>query len=163
LLIPVEWEKVGFCVIKWGKKVFYGRKALTLDAKGRISIPTQHRAALAEQGGGRLALTQHLNGRALLVYPWPEWEKKRVEIAALPYEADGWKNMLLGSAEPVEMDGAGRVLITPELREIARMTRDVVLMGMGLHFQLWDATELARSEAAVRAQEPPEAVKKFVL
>ncbi|MFP3701844.1 cell division/cell wall cluster transcriptional repressor MraZ, partial [Burkholderia sp. SIMBA_013] len=56
--------------------MFQGSSALTLDAKGRISIPTRHRDALMAQAEGRLTLTRHPDG-CLLVYPRPEWEKKR--------------------------------------------------------------------------------------
>ena len=68
------------------KVVFQGSSALTLDAKGRISIPTRHRDALMSQADGRLTLTRHPDG-CLLVYPRPEWEKKREQIAAFPMSA----------------------------------------------------------------------------
>ena len=69
-----------------GLRVFQGSSALTLDAKGRISIPTRYRDALSEQAGGSLTLTRHPDG-CLLVYPRPEWEKKREQIAAFPMTA----------------------------------------------------------------------------
>jgi MraZ protein len=140
--------------------VFQGSSALTLDAKGRISIPTRYRDALAEQAGGSLTLTRHPDG-CLLVYPRPEWEKKREQIAAFPMTARALQRLLLGNAQDVEIDGSGRALIAPELRTAANMTRDVMLLGMGAHFELWDAAALARREAQDLAQGMPDVLNQF--
>ena len=140
--------------------MFQGSSALTLDAKGRISIPTRYRDALAEQAGGSLTLTRHPDG-CLLVYPRPEWEKKREQIAAFPMTARALQRLLLGNAQDVEIDGSGRALIAPELRTAANMTRDVMLLGMGAHFELWDAAALARREAQDLAQGIPEVLNQF--
>lgn len=140
--------------------MFQGSSALTLDAKGRISIPTRYRDALAEQAGGSLTLTRHPDG-CLLVYPRPEWEKKREQIAAFPMTARALQRLLLGNAQDVEIDGSGRALIAPELRTAANMTRDVMLLGMGAHFELWDAAALARREAQDLAQGMPDVLNQF--
>jgi MraZ protein len=140
--------------------VFQGSSALTLDAKGRISIPTRHRDALVAQAEGRLTLTRHPDG-CLLLYPRQEWEKKREVIAALPMSARALQRLLLGNAQDVELDGSGRILIAPELRNAAGMTREVMLLGMGAHFELWDAASLARREAEDLAQGMPEVLNQF--
>jgi MraZ protein len=158
--ITVEWEKVGFCATKWGVGVFQGSSALTLDAKGRISIPTRHRDALVSEADGRLTLTRHPDG-CLLVYPRSEWEKKRDEIAAFPMSARALQRLLLGNAQDVELDGSGRVLVAPELRTAANLTRDVMMLGMGAHFELWDAASLARREAEDLAQGMPDVLNQF--
>jgi MraZ protein len=131
-----------------------------LDAKGRISIPTRYRDALAEQAGGSLTQTRHPDG-CLLVYPRPEWEKKREQIAAFPMGARSLQRLLLGNAQDVEIDASGRVLIAPELRTVSGMTRDVMLLGMGAHFELWDAAALARREAEDLAQGMPDVLNQF--
>ncbi|ANN76712.1 division/cell wall cluster transcriptional repressor MraZ [Bordetella sputigena] len=140
--------------------MFQGSSALTLDAKGRISIPTRHRDALVAQAEGRLTLTRHPDG-CLLLYPRQEWEKKREVIAALPMSARALQRLLLGNAQDVELDGSGRILIAPELRNAAGMTREVMLLGMGAHFELWDAASLARREAEDLAQGMPEVLNQF--
>jgi MraZ protein len=140
--------------------VFQGSSALTLDAKGRISIPTRHRDALVAQAEGRLTLTRHPDG-CLLLYPRQEWEKKREVIAGLPMSARALQRLLLGNAQDVELDGSGRILIAPELRNAAGMTREVMLLGMGAHFELWDAASLARREAEDLAQGMPEVLNQF--
>jgi len=140
--------------------VFQGSSALTLDAKGRISIPTRHRDALTSQVQGRLTLTRHPDG-CLLVYPRSEWEKKREQIAAFPMAARPLQRLLLGNAQDVDMDGSGRILVAPELRTAAGMTREVMLLGMGSHFELWDAAEWARREAEDLAKGIPDVLNQF--
>ncbi|MFA4912912.1 MAG: transcriptional regulator MraZ [Alcaligenaceae bacterium] len=140
--------------------MFQGRSALTLDAKGRVSVPTRHRDALVSQAEGRVTLTRHPDG-CLLMYPRSEWEKKRAEIAAFPMAARALQRLLLGSAQDVELDGSGRILIAPELRSAAGMTREVMMMGMGAHFELWDTAELERREAEDLAKGMPDALAQF--
>lgn len=126
--------------------MFQGSSALTLDAKGRINFPAKHRDVLQDKAQARLTLTRHPDG-CLLVYPRPQWEIKREQIATFPMSARALQRLMLGNAQDVEIDNAGRVLIAPELRQAAGLTRDVMLLGMGEHFELWDAAELARREA----------------
>jgi MraZ protein len=140
--------------------LFQGSSALTVDAKGRISIPTRHRDALISQVEGRLTLTRHPDG-CLLVYPRPVWEKKREEIAAFPMRGRALQRLLMGSAQDVDMDNSGRILISPELRNVAGLTRDVMLLGMGNHFELWDSAEWARREAEDPAQGMPDILEHF--
>ncbi len=140
--------------------MFQGSSALTMDAKGRISIPTRHRDALLSQVEGRLTLTRHPDG-CLLVYPRAEWEKKREQIAAFPMQARGLQRLLLGYAQDVQMDGSGRILVAPELRQAAGMQREVLLLGMASHFELWDSARWAEREAQDLANDIPAALETF--
>src|SRR5690606_15109783 len=125
-----------------------------------MSIPTRHRDALKEQVQGRLTLTRHPDG-CLLVYPRSVWEEKRIQIAAFPMSARPLQRLLLGNAQDVDMDGAGRILVAPELRAAAGLSREAMLLGMGSHFELWDAAEWARREAEDLAQGFPAALEQF--
>lgn len=140
--------------------MFQGSSALTLDVKGRINVPTRHRDALVEQAQGCLTITRHPDG-CLLVYPRREWESKREQIAAFPMQARALQRLLLGNAQDVEIDGSGRVLIAPELRTAAALSRDVMLLGMGAHFELWDAAALARREAEDLSQGMQDVLNQF--
>ncbi len=133
---------------------------MTLDGKGRIAMPSRHREQLALLGCKELTITKHPEG-ALMVFPRPAWEQFRDRVAALPMSASGWKRVFLGNAVDVEIDAASRVLIAPELRAAAGLTRDVLLLGMGSHFELWDAARYAEHEASVIASPMPEALKDF--
>ena len=96
-----------------------------------------------------------------MIFPRPAWEAFRDRVAALPMEASGWKRVFLGNAMDVEIDASSRVLIAPELRLSAGLVRDVMLLGMGSHFELWDAQRHADHEARVMQSEMPESLKTF--
>jgi len=140
--------------------MFQGASQLTLDGKGRVSIPSRHRDLLTAQCDGRLTLTRHPDG-CLLVYPRPIWEARRETIAALPYSARALQRLLLGSAADTEIDSAGRVLVPSELRAAAALERDVMLLGMATHFELWDLARLAEQEKGQLAQALPESAASF--
>jgi MraZ protein len=154
------WESAFLCEIEGRYHVFQGASALTLDAKGRMSVPTRYRDALQGQAEGRVTITKHPDG-CLLLFPRPEWEVFRTKIAALPMDAHWWRRIFLGNASDVEVDGAGRVLVSPELRLAASLEREVILLGMGSHFEIWDAQTYAAKEQAAMAQGMPDALKNF--
>jgi MraZ protein len=140
--------------------VFQGASSLSLDAKGRLSVPTRHRDVLSATAGGLLTITKHPHG-CLMIFPRPEWEAFRQRIAQLPMSAQWWKRIFLGNAQDVEMDAQGRVLIAPELRAAAGITKEAMLLGMGNHFELWDAATYAAQEAEAMKGEMPEAFQDF--
>jgi MraZ protein len=160
---PLAWCSFPATVQKSAIKfqsVFQGASSLSLDAKGRLSVPTRHRDVLTEQAGGQLTITKHPDG-CLMVFPRPEWEQFRERIAQLPMSAQWWKRIFLGNAMDVEMDGTGRVLVSPELREAAGITKDTVLLGMGSHFELWDKATYDAKEAAAMQAGMPDVLKDF--
>ncbi|BDX20834.1 transcriptional regulator MraZ [Polynucleobacter sp. TUM22923] len=140
--------------------MFQGASALNLDAKGRMSVPAKHRDALLVQGEGRITLTKHPDG-CLLLFPRPEWEAFRSRVAQLPMDAHWWRRIFLGNAAEIDLDGAGRILVSPELRSAAGIEKEVMLLGMGSHLELWDAATYAAKEQAAIAQGMPEALKQF--
>lgn len=139
---------------------FQGTSALALDAKGRLVVPARHRELLETDAGGKLTLTRHPEG-CLMLFPRPVWEMFREQVAALPMAASGWKRLFLGSAMDVEIDASARVPVSPELRAAAGLTRDVLLLGMGQHLELWSAERHAASEAALLQQPMPEVLQNF--
>ena len=123
-------------------------------------MPSRHREVLSAMGVQQLTVTKHPEG-ALLIFPRPAWETFREKVAALPMSASGWKRIFLGNAMDVDIDASSRVLIAPELRAAAGLTREVMLLGMGSHFELWDAARYAEHEAQVMEQPMPEALQSF--
>ncbi|HLS17525.1 MAG TPA: division/cell wall cluster transcriptional repressor MraZ [Paenalcaligenes sp.] len=140
--------------------MFQGSSALTLDAKGRMSIPTRYRDPLVSEQEGRLTLTRHPDG-CLLLYPRSVWETKREQIAALPMSARAFQRLLLGSAHDVEMDSAGRILITAELRQAAALEREAMLLGMGGHFEIWNPPQLDERQQEDLAKSMTEVFEQF--
>lgn len=141
--------------------MFQGAAQLNLDAKGRLAIPARHRDALAAAGDGRLVLTAHPH-RCLLLYPEMAWEPIRDKILAAPSfdpRSAAAKRVLVGNARTEEADSAGRLLIAPELRDLAGFEKQVWLVGMGSHFEIWsDAGWRRQHETAFEAlsgDEPP--------
>ena len=125
---------------KSGGKLFQGATQINLDAKGRMSVPTKARDPLTQGGTVKLVLTAHPEG-CLLLYPQPAWEPIRAKVMAfssLDPQSNRWKRLLVGYAEEVEPDGAGRLLVSPALREYAQITRQVMFVGQGSHFEVWD-------------------------
>lgn len=133
---------------------------MSLDAKGRLSVPTRHRDVITGQFEGRLTITRNPDG-CLMVFPRPEWEKYREKVLQLPESAKWWKRILVGSAIDVEMDATGRVLVASELREAAKLTKEALLLGMGSYFELWDKASYEEGEAAAMAGGMPDALKDF--
>lgn len=140
--------------------MFQGSPHINLDAKGRLAVPTRYRAALAELCAGQMTVTRHPDGCALL-YPRPLWLKKREELMALPYAARAFQRLVMGAAEDVEMEVSGRILIPADLRKVCTLTKEVVLVGLGDHFELWNADLLAENEAEVANGNLAEIVSAF--
>ena len=125
-----------------------------------MSVPARHRDALLLQGEGRVTLTKHPDG-CLLLFPRPEWEAFRARVAQLPMDAHWWRRIFLGNAAEIDLDGSGRILIAPELRNAANIEREIMLLGMGSHLEIWDANTYAAKEQAAIAQGMPDALKQF--
>ena len=130
--------------------MFQGAAALNLDTKGRMAIPSRHRDLLASLSSGHLVLTAHPH-RCLLLYPQAAWEPIREKILAAPSletQSAMLRRLLVGFAVDAELDGAGRLLVAPELRGYAGLEKQVWLVGQGSHFEIWsDAGWKAQQEA----------------
>ena len=140
--------------------MFQGASCLALDTKGRLSVPTRHRDVLSATSSSQLTITKHPHG-CLMIFPRTEWEKFRDRLASLPMQAQWWKRIFLGNAMDVDMDATGRVLVSPELRAAAGITKDAVLLGMGGHFELWDAATYAAKEAEQMKGDMPDVFRDF--
>ena len=124
----------------YGGLVFRGIAQLNLDSKGRLAVPARHRDLLLERCGGHLVITADAD-RCLLIYPLPEWEliqQKLEALSNLDPRVRELQRRLIGFAVDVDMDGAGRVLISPALRQFAQLEKHVVLVGQGKKFELWN-------------------------
>ncbi|WP_405232117.1 division/cell wall cluster transcriptional repressor MraZ [Lentisalinibacter salinarum] len=120
--------------------MFRGPTKVTLDAKGRLAIPTRYRERLAARCDGNLVVTVDRD-YCLLIYPLPDWEeieRKLVRLPALDRKARRLMRLMVGHATEVELDGHGRILLSKELREFAGLEKHTVLIGQGNKFELWD-------------------------
>ncbi len=140
--------------------MFQGATALSLDVKGRLAIPARHREALVEASEGQLVLTAHPH-RCLLLYPAPAWAPIRDKVLAassLDPKSAAIKRLLVGNARDEQLDSAGRLLVAPELRQFAQLEKQVWLVGLGTHFEIWSDAGWQKEQDAVFAlgeQLPP--------
>ena len=120
--------------------MFRGVNALALDSKGRMAIPTRYREQLTRLCSGQMVLTVDRD-HCLLLYPQPEWEeieRKIMKLSSFNKQTRKLQRLLVGHATECELDGNGRILLAPPLREFAGLNKDVVLIGQGNKFEIWD-------------------------
>ncbi len=121
--------------------MFQGETAITIDDKGRLTIPTALREQVAAECGNRLVITYNpFEGGSLFLYPHGEWEKARDQVNALPTvypDHRRLQRMLVGSAAIVEPDGSGRISIPASHRAAVGIEKKAVLLGMGNKLELW--------------------------
>ena len=120
--------------------MFRGVAHLALDSKGRLAIPAKHREALAAREAGHLVLTAD-PGHCLLLYPLSEWEpieRRLMSLSSFDEQLRRLQRLLVGHADDVMLDAAGRILVPPALRQYATLDKRVILVGQGNKFELWD-------------------------
>ena len=138
--------------------MFDGNYPLTLDAKGRLSVPKKFRRSLEEQSGPRVVVTVDPYEGCLVVYPIAEWKEVegRLKVDGNAGEADRVKaqwmqRFVIGNAQHCDMDSQGRLLIAPELRKRVGLgredggedgekkdeSRQVRAVGMDGKFEVW--------------------------
>ena len=121
--------------------MFQGETAITVDDKGRLTIPTSYRDAVADVCKNRLVVTYNpFETGCLWIFPYAEWEQVRDQVNALP----GVKAVhcalqmkLVCAAAFGEPDGAARILLPSSQRAAAGIVKKAVLLGMGNKFELW--------------------------
>ncbi len=115
--------------------MFMGEYNHTIDAKGRLIIPSKFRDAL----GDTFVVTKGLDG-CLFVYDNDEWTAFEEKLKSLPItnkEARQFARFFLAGAAEVEVDKQGRILVPNVLREFAQISKDVVLIGVASRIEIW--------------------------
>ena len=122
--------------------MFRGATKVTLDDKGRTVMPTRFREQISVLSQGKLVITVSIDReQCLLIYPLPDWEETERKLMALPSlhpQARRLQRLMVGHATDLELDGHGRFLLPPELREFAQLDRHGMLVGQGNRIELWD-------------------------
>lgn len=119
---------------------FRGVKNLNLDAKGRIAMPPKYREYLSDSCDGELIVTIEKSG-CLMIFALPEWEvleQKLMQAPSLEPRVQSLQRLYVGYATETTLDSQGRILIPPSLRNFAGLEKQVVLVGQGHKFELWD-------------------------
>ncbi|OAN16565.1 cell division/cell wall cluster transcriptional repressor MraZ [Photobacterium jeanii] len=117
-----------------------GVTAVAMDGKGRLAIPKRYRMPLQQCCEGQFVCTIDHQYPCLLLYPLHEWERIEIKLSRLSSfhpEERRLQRLLLGHASECEMDGHGRLLIAPSLRQYAGLDGKVMLVGQYNKFELW--------------------------
>lgn len=107
----------------------------TVDAKGRLIIPSKFRETLGEE----FVVTKGMDG-CLFVYAnkdWLDFEQKLTSLPLINKEARQFARFFLAGAAQVELDKQGRILVPANLRTFAGLDKDIVLVGVGSRIEIW--------------------------
>ncbi|MCS7199357.1 MAG: division/cell wall cluster transcriptional repressor MraZ [Caldimicrobium sp.] len=124
--------------------MFRGKFKHSLDEKGRISLPSKFREILRVKYGSEVLVVTNLP-ECLVVYPIVEWKKIEEALLKIPFSAKAGRDFLryfLGSAEEIEPDKQGRLLLPQSLRSEIEVDREVILLGMLNYFEIWNPRRL---------------------
>lgn len=149
--------------------MFRGISNLSLDAKGRLAVPTRYREPLVAQCEGQVIVTVAPEDPCLVIYPMPVWLEIERQLDALPgtnRRATRIKRLLIGHATELALDASGRLLVPPELRAYAVLDKEAVLVGQGKKFELWDKEAWSKAMYAQDGEdevEGPDALELIAL
>jgi MraZ protein len=123
--------------------MFRGAQQVTMDAKGRVMLPARLRQILDAHSSPDLVITIDVVEQCLLAYPLKAWEKIETALLALPNldpQTRQIQRLILGHATELSPDPQGRILIPSLLNDYAKLSKNVILLGQGNKFELWDAS-----------------------
>ena len=118
--------------------MFRGSSFHTIDEKGRIIIPARFRDVL-KAGGGDGVMVSRLD-KSLFAYTFEEWSKIENKILSLAEKSGNmrrFRRVFIGGAFECICDKQGRILIPPSLRQYSELEREIVLLGVLDHFEIW--------------------------
>lgn len=124
--------------------MFRGIHQVSVDAKGRMSLPARLRDELAQYEDEGVVVTIDPASKCLLLYPLIEWEQIQEKLDKLPSfqpQARRLQRLLVGHATDLEVDKAGRLLLPAPLRDFAKLDRKVTLLGQGKKIEIWSQEE----------------------
>ena len=123
----------------------FGFNTISLDVKGRISLPARYRADLKLKNLSKVVITKDPQYPSLKLYPEDEWEHISNKLQSLQGLDPIVRNIqwtILGNAYETEIDVNGRMLIRvpSDLQEYAEITgqKQIALVGMGKKFEIWN-------------------------
>jgi MraZ protein len=122
----------------YGGYMFRGSSYHTIDAKGRIIIPARFRELVSGNGGEGLMLSSMDGG--LVAYPYEKWaevEDKILRLAEKSAAMRRFRRVFIGGSSDCPLDKNGRILVPPSLRQYAVLEKDIVLVGVLDHFEIW--------------------------
>ncbi len=123
---------------------FSGKYYYTLDPKGRVIIPAPFREIISSNYSPKLYVVNDIFDNCLHIYPQEEWSKLEEKVRTLPKMDEDVKlfiRKVIGSAQEVEIDKQGRILVSAAQREDAALQSEIVIVGQLDKIDLWDRKE----------------------
>ncbi len=134
------WCKVTQFTHKFGERratvlSFFGEYAQVIDAKNRVFIPSKFRDVLGE----KIYITRNVDG-CLTVYSEEMWTALTEKIMAIPSSKGGSKiaRFVFSKSADAKCDSQGRVVLPQPLVEFAALKKDIYVIGVGDHIEIWD-------------------------
>ncbi len=130
-----------------------GRFFHTMDAKGRVSIPAGLRVELQAQGDRPPILTSLVDCPAVGVFShdrWLEIEQRLASMSQSQPELQKYQRMMVSGAVEAPLDGQGRILVPPYLRDYAGLDREVTIAGVGRRIEIWDRARFDAELGAIQ-------------
>ncbi|MFZ5570571.1 MAG: division/cell wall cluster transcriptional repressor MraZ [Thermodesulfobacteriota bacterium] len=118
--------------------MFRGSSFHNLDPKGRFVIPSRFRDVIRNGGADGVMMTRM--DASLFAYPFEEWKKIEAKVLSLTEKSDTmrrFRRIFLGGASDCYCDKQGRILVPPALRQYAALDKEIVLVGVLDHFEIW--------------------------
>lgn len=118
--------------------MFRGSSFHNLDPKGRVVIPARFRDVLRSGGGDGVMVTRM--DSSLFAYTFEEWKRIEAKVLSLTEKSDTmrrFRRIFLGGASDCYCDKQGRILVPPSLRQYASLDKEIVLVGVLDHFEIW--------------------------
>ena len=119
--------------------MFAGHFVNSIDNKGRVSLPSNFRQLLNEDGFNSVFLTNHFDG-CLCAYPPDEWKIVLDKLSKLPQskkEVKAFQRFVISSAVECQIDKQGRILIPQYHRDFAKIEKEVLFAGVGSRIEIW--------------------------
>jgi MraZ protein len=118
--------------------MFRGSSNHTIDPKGRIIIPARFRDTIKSNGGNGVMVT--VMDHCLYAFPYEEWSRFEEKVLSLTETNAGmrrFRRVIIGEAAECKCDTQDRILIPPTLRQYAKLEKEIVLVGVLKHFEIW--------------------------
>ncbi len=142
--------------------MFRGSSYHILDAKGRIIVPARFRDLIRANGDG--VMVSRMDS-CLVAYTFPEWRQIESKILALSEKSENmrrFRRVFIGGAFECNCDRQERILIPPSLRQYAALEKEIVLVGVLDHFEIWSRENWDKENSHMEEDMGKEAVRNEI-
>jgi MraZ protein len=143
--------------------MFRGSSFHTIDSKGRIIIPARFRDVIKAQGSNGVMVSR-MDG-ALVAYPYDEWRKIETRILSLAEKSENmrrFRRVFIGGAFECSCDKQDRILIPQNLRQYSEIDKEIVLVGVLDHFEIWSRKSWDRENIHLEKDMKKEGVRNEI-